>query len=210
MGYSRSLRTWVRTRSLSLNRAVTEYTLGKIEREDWVGQVKPEIEARMAEYEEGQIEFAILSLVKDPLLSHVAALAVNVKSIIALERRLDNVASDWKSYVANSTLGEGALTNVILTSPDPGYELCQAMLDQAAILPSIEGALQSDLISDIIARRQELVTEQASLRLAVKEEQQSRRSDEERAASRRHDHGPLVSSLLEILEHKVALESLLA
>lgn len=209
MVYNGSLRTWVKTRFLSLNRAVTECTLGKIEREDWVGQVKPEIEARMAECEEGQIEFAILSLVKDPLLSHVTALAVNVKSIIALERRLDNLGSDWKSCVANSTLGEGVLTNGNLTSPDPGYELCQAMLDQAAILPSIIEALQSDLVSEIIARRQELVTEQARLRLAITEEQQSRRSDEERAVSRRHDHGPLVSSLLEILEHKVALESLL-
>lgn len=164
----------------------------------------------MAEYEEGQIEFAILSLVKDPLVGHVAALAVNVKSIIALERRLDNIASDWKSFVADSTLSEGALTNYILYNPDPGYELCQATLEQAAILPSIEGALQSDLASEIIARRQELVTEQASLRLAIKEEQQSQRSDEERAASRRHDHGPLVGKLLELLEHKVALESLLA
>ncbi len=163
----------------------------------------------MAEYEGGQIEFAILSLVRDPLISHVAALAVNIKSIIALERRLDYVKPDWRNSVANYTMSEGALTNGILTSPDPEYELCQAMLDQVAILPSIEGALQCEAVSEIIVDRQQLVAEQAHLRLAIKEEQQSQRSDEERAASRRHDHGPLVRKLLGVLNHKNALKALL-
>ena len=164
----------------------------------------------MAEYEEGRIEFAILSLVKDPLTSHVHALAENIKSIIALERRLDEVRPDWKDFMADTATSEGALTNGILTTPDPDYELCQASLDQAAILPSIEQAVKSDVPSDVIACRQKLATEQTTLRVAIKEDQQSQRSDEERAASRRHDHGPLVKKLLEMMKQKNALKQLLA
>ncbi len=164
----------------------------------------------MAQYEEEQIEFAILSLVKDPLVSHVAALAANIQSIMALERRLDDVEPNWKDFVAYSTTNDSTLTNGILTAPDPDYELCQATLNEAEILPSIKVLVLSDVPLDIIAGRQELVTGQASLRAAIKEEQQSQRSDEERAASRRHDHGPLVKKILETLKRKKALKSLLA
>ena len=164
----------------------------------------------MAEYEEEQIEFAILSLIKDPLIGHVAALAVNIKSIMTIEKHLDNSKPDWKDFLAGSTSNEGALTNGVLLTPHPDYELCQATLDEAAILASVERALQSNISSDIIAHRQELVTKQAGLRMAIKEQQQSQRSDEERAASRRHDHGPLVKKLLEILERKHALKPLLS
>ena len=164
----------------------------------------------MAQYEEEQIEFAILSLVKDPLGSHVATLAANIQSIMALERRLNNVEPNWKDFVAYSTTSDSTLTNGILTAPDPDYELCQATLDEAKILSSIELVLLSHVPLDIIACRQELVTRQASLRAAIKEEQQSQRSDEVRAASRRHDHGPLVKKILEILKRKKALKFLLA
>ena len=163
----------------------------------------------MAEYEEEQIEFAILGLVKDPLIGHVAALAINIKSIIALERHLDNTKPDWKDFLAYSLATEGALTEGVLINPDPDYNIDQATLDQATILSSVDKTLQSDMLSDIIACRQDLVTEQTGLRMAIKEQQQSRRADEERAANRRHDHGPLVRKLLDILEHKHALKPLL-
>ena len=164
----------------------------------------------MAEYEEEQIEFAILSLVKDPLIGHIAALAANVKSIMALEKHLDGVKPNWKDFLGDSSNSESAMTNGVLTTPHADYELCQATLDQAAILSSVERALQSDVPSDIIACRQELVTDQAGLRMAVEEQQHSQRSDDERAASRRHDHGSLVKKLLEILKRKHALKPLLA
>ena len=188
---------------------VLSWFLGNVEKENWIGQAKPEIEARMAQYEEGQIEFAILSLVKEPLTGHLSALAASVKTIVALETRLDEVKPDWRDFVTSATAGNIA-TNDVLTKPDPGYELCQATVDQAVCLPSVEAAFKSDEASDLIASRQQLAAEQVTIRMAIKEGQQSRRVDEERAESRRYDHGPLIKKLLGILKEKGALKSLLA
>ena len=175
-----------------------------------MGKAKPEIEARMAQYEEGQIEFAILSLVKDPLTGRVDALAGNVKTIVALETRLDEVQPNWRNFMTTTTAGGDIPIDKVLTKSDPTYGLYQAMIDQAAYLPSVAAPFKNDDAQELIACRAEIAIEQVTIRMAIKEEQQSRQADIERAESRRHDHAPLVKKLLEFLNEKGALEPLLA
>ena len=169
----------------------------------------PEIEDRMAQYSEGQIEFAILSLVKEPLSSLVSALAENVKGLIALMTRLDLLNPDWRDFVASAVNGEGGTTETLITGPDPVYQLTQEMIDTSELSQSIAEAVLKDMAADILASRQELVTAQACLRASIIEEIQSSRSDQERAASRRHDYGPAVQTLIEILGRKGVLKDMI-
>ena len=143
----------------------------------------------MAQYEEGQIEFAILSLVRDPLLEMIPALAKNVKAINALSTRLDTVEPGWKGSIDSSTNGETAGTGGLISNPNLAYGLTQEMLDQAEPSQAVMDICHGDFASDILRHREQLVATQADLRMSIKEEMQSNQSDEERAAARTCDYG---------------------
>ena len=156
---------------------------------DWLRQAKPDIEARMAQYEEGHIEFAILSLVRDPLLEMVPALAENVKGINALSTHLDIVKPGWKDFIDSSTNGGIAGTDSVIRSLNLAYGLTQEMLNKAEPSQAVMDLCHCDIASDILGYREHLITAQAGLRMSVKEEVQSNQSDEERAAARTCDYG---------------------
>lgn len=177
--------------------ALTLYYTGAFE-DDWLSQAKPDIEARMAQYEEGQIEFAILSLVRDPLLDLVPRLAENIKSIAGLSARLDLIKQDWRDF---DTSVNGNFTG-LLTAFDPTYALTPKHIDQADLPMTIARLCESDAVEDIITQRQQLVTDQARLRLWIKDEQQSNQSDEERAAARRCDYGAMMQNFVRMVKIK--------
>ncbi|KAL9076400.1 MAG: hypothetical protein Q9161_001116 [Pseudevernia consocians] len=156
---------------------------------DWLSQAKPDIEARMAQYEEGQIEFAILSLVRDPLLEMIPALAENVKAINALSTRLDIVKPGWEAFTDSLTDGELAGTDSLINNPNLAYGLTQEMLEQAKPSQAVMDLCHGDIASDILGHREQLIAAQANIRMSIREEIQSNQSDEERAASRTCDYG---------------------
>lgn len=195
-------------RSMLVSSIPMPFLVGVIESEDWVFQTKPEIEERMAQYEEGQFEFAILGIVKEPLPTLVYTLAENVKSLVAATKRLDFLKPGWRDLIASSVNGESVLSEGAVTGPDTTYELTQDLIDQASLSQSVQEAILANEAAEVIACRQKLVLKQAGLRMSIKEEQQSMRSDQERAASRRHDYGPAVQTLVEILGRKDVLKEM--
>lgn len=180
--------------------------MGSIECEDWVYQVKPDIEARMAQYEEGQIEFSILSLVKEPLPDLISSLTHNVKSIITVSAKLDALQADWKDYTTES---EDRLIELTITGPEPTYGLTEDMIDRSSRPPPVEESIKSNETLVLIELWRKLVMAQAGLRASIKEEQESIQSDQKRAASRRFDYGPAVHQILQSLARKQIIRPLL-
>ncbi|KAL8953626.1 MAG: hypothetical protein Q9222_000552 [Ikaeria aurantiellina] len=174
--------------------------LGSITSDDWVTQVAPEIELRMAQYEDGQIEFAILSLVKEPLTAALATLAENVKSLIALSQRLKHVTCKGDMGVSDVTDNSPWALQDTIHGPSEQYHLDQKTIEEATLCPAFKRQLASDKISELLTTRQELITAQASLRTAVRDEARAVSADYERATSRRNDRGLLANGLLEVLE----------
>ena len=156
---------------------------------DWLSQAKPDIEARMAQYEEGHIEFAILSLVRDPLHEMVSALAENVKAINVLLARLDIVKPEWQDTCDPPINSEVAGTNSLIREPSLAYGLTQEMLDRAALHQAVVDLCHGSVASDMVRHGEQLISMQADLRMSIREEIQSNRSDEERAAARASDYG---------------------
>ena len=175
--------------------------VGTAKSADWVRKAKPDIEACMSEYEEGQIEFAILSLVRDPLLDLLPALATNVKGIQALTAHLEGIYAE-KEKGDSTKHQEGSLSDDILTGPDLTIGLTQDKIEQAETLPSIESAIGSHVISTIRLCQQELCVAQIRLRALIRDEYEAKHSDEEKANARRHDYGPLALKLAQILARK--------
>jgi ubiquitin carboxyl-terminal hydrolase L5 len=172
------------------------------EGEDWIYQAKPQIEARMAEYEDGQIEFSILSLVKAPLSGLVSALAENVKSLCALSAHVEAMESSWQETAASSRNEFATGLGSLVSRPDPIYELTQDIIDQADTLPSVQDVIQKNIERGVLQLWNDLIVAQAGLRTSIREEQLSNRSDQERAASRRFDYGPSVHNVVQLLAQR--------
>ena len=162
----------------------------------------------MAEYEEGQIEFAILSLVKDPLLELLPSLASNVKAIQLASARLDQIKEDWRGFTHSQSAGNTLVLDKALVGFDGGLDLSQGMIDDSALPEKLARQLLSDTVEDLVSSFQELVTSQASIRAAISEERESDRYDEAKAASRRFDYGPLLHTWIRYHTHQSTIESL--
>lgn len=172
------------------------------EEEDWIYQTKPQIEARMAEYEEGQIEFSILSLVKAPLSGLVSALAENVKSLCVLSDHVEAMQRGLKDSVASSRNEFATGLGSLVSRPDPVYGLTQDLIDHAEPLPSVQDAIHNRAELKVLQLWKDLIVGQAGLRTSIREEQLSDCSDQERAASRRFDYGPSVHNVVQLLAKK--------
>ena len=177
---------------------------GECSPDDWLDRVKPNILERMADYEEDQIEFSILGLVRDPLPDLVDALAINVKSLELVNDRLH-------ANVENGS--DSALTAMILEKTvlgtDRSYDLTREVIDQTRIPSDQEEQYWACSTEELVQRRQKLCIEQQGLRAKIREEQQSHRADDDYAAGRRYDYGPAVRSWVRFLARKRMMEDLL-
>ncbi|KAL5361871.1 hypothetical protein BJX96DRAFT_166217 [Aspergillus floccosus] len=172
--------------------------------DDWLELVRPNIITRMAEYEEGQIQFSILSLSRDPLPDLGKKLAINVRSLELLNQRIN---SERKP---GSDLGfaEPLLENTLI-GPDASYGLSRDQIDQATVPPDEDERYQKCSVEEAIQARKQLALGQVSLRMSIREEQQSHQADEDYAAGRRYDYGPAVRTWVRFLARKRKIEELM-
>ncbi|KAB8269645.1 ubiquitin carboxyl-terminal hydrolase [Aspergillus minisclerotigenes] len=173
--------------------------------EDWLGLVKPHLITRMTEYEEDQIEFSILSLVRDPLVDLIGKLAVNIKCLELLNQRLTTQAP----AVAHSELpfASRILENTIL-GPDKSFDMTRESIDQA-IVPVVLERYNLFSAQENVGFQQKLCNEQQALRAAIRDEQQTQRADDDYAAGRRYDYGPAIRTWVRFLARKGVIESLM-
>lgn len=175
-----------------------DFSLGECLDEDWLGMAKPEILARMTSYEEDQIEFSILGLVKDPMIELVANLAQNVKELQVIKERLDAVTSPSEKPAAPM---DGTLLG-----PDGGFKLTQDDIDKAEVSSGKMGRYAAGSIDELRSLEVQLIDKQKELRGFVKEEQQSQDEDEEHAAGRKHDYAAAVHHWVGLLARKRKIE----
>lgn len=158
----------------------------------------------MEEYEEGQIEFSILSLAKDPLVDLVDRLAINVRTLDSVTRRLVSAQQgESDSGTESAELLRGAIRG-----PDETFGLTTERIDQAKVHAELEAKYNACSLQDLAEYQQRLATEQQLLRVAIREEQQSLQADDDYVAGRRYDYGPAVRAWMYSLARKKVLESL--
>lgn len=178
-------------------------TPGQCSEDDWLDLVRPNLLDRMAAYEEDQIEFSILGLVRDPLPDLVQQLALNVRSLETIHERL---LSDGDTTAAATTITSFEGTVI---GPEPSLALTRAVIDAAEIPEDTWKEYRSCSPSQLQDHRQRLSQAQGELRCRVREEQQSQRADDDHATGRRYDYGPAVRTWLRFLARKQVLAELI-
>lgn len=143
----------------------------------------------MAQYEENQIEFGLLAIVKDPLDEHQSQLRAVKEEVRDLETHLSATTTGWKALAdpPNHHAANGDNTAPENTANGTGTTF--APKDEAS-----EEAMES-----LLTRRQELLVLQTELKRSIEDEEASSRSDQQRAYERRHDYAPLIHSWLKML-----------
>ncbi|KAF2144421.1 uncharacterized protein K452DRAFT_284738, partial [Aplosporella prunicola CBS 121167] len=173
---------------------------------DWLQLIAPNISARMTQYEEGQVEFGLLALVKDPLIEAREQLAQNIKTIRDVETRLEMINSDWRAF--SSTTDESE--NTVLAGPSSEYHITGQAILTAKLPLSIERKIDTDDDpTTLLELRQKAVTEQAALKATIGDEQASAQADQDKAEARRHDYGPLIRTWLRMLAENGTLQKLM-
>lgn len=167
---------------------------------------RPLIEERMQQYEGNQIQFNLLALCNSPLVSIPTDLAVNVKTLTAVESHLTRLQSGWNQFIGESE-SEG-----IIYGPNSIYRLTQELLDSAQLPKEIMNTLGKPIITaeNLFQLRQDLVSAQAALRAGMVDEQSDIDQDNERALSRRNDYTPMIHAWLRFLASNATLKGLAA
>lgn len=162
----------------------------------------------MAAYEEEQIEFSILGLVRDPLPGLIQELAVNVRSLEVVNERLmtSGVTDTGADSSMETSQSLEALQETVL-GPEPFFGLTRAMIDEAVIPEALP---EENSPSSLIEKREELRQAQIALRGRVREEKEAQDADDDHATGRRYDYGPAIRTWLRCLARKQELADLLS
>ena len=168
---------------------------------------KPEILSRMADYEDDQIEFSILSLGKDPIIDLIADLAQNVKSLQTLKEWLD--ASTSPSEEANGIDSKASPLDGTIYGPDGSFDLKQDDIDKAEIPSDKMAGYTTCSVDQLLSYQDELSTAQETLRREVKQEKQLHDDDETKAMARKHDYASAVHRWISMLARKGKIEELI-
>jgi ubiquitin carboxyl-terminal hydrolase L5 len=165
---------------------------------------RPMIEERMQQYEGNQIQFNLLALCKSPLLSIPAELAVNVKTLSAVENQLSRLQPEWQLFIGDSE------SDSVIHGPNVIYKVTQELLDSALLPKAIMDKLRdtTPTAENLFRMRQELIAAQNALRAAMIDEESEIDRDNERALSRRNDYTPMIHTWLRFLASNGALRGL--
>ena len=185
------------------------FNTGEVQDRDWLGLVKTDIEGRMSQYEEGQIEFAILALVKDPLEDRVQELARSVKSLQFISVQLDEVNPDWSAFLASTGDSGEIVEDKLILGPDPCYMLSQEVIDNATLSDESRRQLSEGTATELLERRQALVTSQTGIRMSILAEMECRREDEDKATRRCFDYTPFIMAWLRIHARKGVIQDII-
>ena len=170
----------------------------------WIDIARPAIVGRMAQFEGAEIEFNLMAVVHDPAVGDKKALLTNLKTLQAIEKKLDSTGTDWR-------LIEGTETKRgVVTSGSPDHGITEDDINDAELPNEVEGSLstQGNLLK-LIEMRKKIMEEQSILRAGVRDSLASSKDDEEKARHRRHDYGTFLRSWLHSLAENELLGDLL-
>jgi ubiquitin carboxyl-terminal hydrolase L5 len=168
--------------------------LGLCDVDTWISIVAPLLQDRMTQFAEGGIHFALMALVKDPLIERQEELAANIALLQAIEAGLDAVHTDWRAF-------DGEFVGELLQGSSEEYgvsdEMIASVIMSKANAERLAGAEGADAL---LGWRKRVGGDQRGLKIGVMEEQRAAQEDQQRADERRGDWNPVLQDLLMCLE----------
>lgn len=171
--------------------------------QDWLGIAQTELLARVLQYQEGQIEFSLMAVIKDPIIEDQQRLAENIKTLKHIEMRLDKLSPDWENF-GGETSPKLSIQHIC-----EKYHICDADIDAATISESVAVKLESSDAQALLRLRQEILSAQAGCLAAIRDDSQANEADSFAAMHRRFDYSPFVKGWLDALAEADSLVPLM-
>ncbi|KAH0441888.1 ubiquitin carboxyl-terminal hydrolase, family 1 [Colletotrichum camelliae] len=151
----------------------------------WTNLVRPDIQARMLQFEENALSFNLLALCKNPLATISGKLAITIRSFEALNSRTKHLG-EWEALVAGNDQPLRADEKDRLA----GFGIEREDLERAAMNPNMERKLNNPSMEamELFEVYSDLVTEQKSLMGEYNGEIAFMKEDEDRVHGRQKDH----------------------
>ena len=174
---------------------------------DWLSVVKPVLQDRMAQYEQGQIEFSLMAVVQDRIIAARSELAANIHSLQAVQGALKEHTDPLNDSLA-TIADEGSVDSDLLTGMSVEYGISAVDVDTAETPKDIVDRIKVDSAQGLSQLKTELVTQQGACRAAVRDEMRSKEADAEQAMLRRHDYRPFFTQWVKALKEEGVLDVL--
>lgn len=171
--------------------------------QDWLNIARTELLARMLQYQEGQIEFSLMAVIKDPVVEDRSRLADNIKSLLKVNQRLDETSPGWRSFEAVDS------DDATIQGHSTDYQICEYDINNAKIPQSMVEKMKTSDPQILMQIRQDIITGQAGCRAAMRDQIQSDKADAIEALHRRFDYSPFINGWLDALATEDALVPLL-
>ncbi|KAF6834810.1 ubiquitin carboxyl-terminal hydrolase [Colletotrichum plurivorum] len=171
---------------------------------NWTNLVRPDIQARMLQFEENALSFSLLALCKSPLTNIADNLARTIRSFEILEGRTKDLHG-WNDLVAGNEqpLQRNEVERLAR------FGVTAADIERAQADPTVEKKVEdpSTEMKELFELHKELVVEQKSLMGEYKAEIATMKEDEDCVQGRKKDHTPAIHCWVQKLaEHGVLAE----
>ncbi|CAN9239708.1 unnamed protein product [Alternaria alternata] len=164
--------------------------------ETWLESVSNTISALMAA---GDDDYGVIALTQSPLLSLRKNASLTINTLSQVDARLDNVSAaasqDWRNLVDTNE-----------QPPDPHMLGFEEHLADSPISPAVKATIDSEDLTQLLARRSLLLAKANQLAANIMMEMQNEAEENLKATQRRYDSGPVIKKWLEMLAENGFLE----
>jgi ubiquitin carboxyl-terminal hydrolase L5 len=169
---------------------------------DWMDVASTDLMIRMVK---GGDDYSCMAIVEDPLKKEKDKLAENVKTLQAIDTRLDSLDSDWREMEGGETKKE------VVTGISELFGLSQADVDEAQLADSVKEKISSgDDILALLEVRKITLKAQQGMRMAVQQALMASQDLETEGVHLRHDYGSFVRSWVNALADQGLLADLVS
>jgi ubiquitin carboxyl-terminal hydrolase L5 len=164
----------------------------------WLCDAAPHIQARMAEFAQSSgVYFNLMALIKDPASRARESLAENVKALVGIERMLDEMSKDWRSYA--DEIGDEALR-----AGDAELQITLEMITTAA-----ETDLTDMSLEKLLQKRLETAKDQQGLKDIIRIQNIMEENEQSKVEKDRLDLNPTIHRILLDLEENEKVHELM-
>jgi ubiquitin carboxyl-terminal hydrolase L5 len=160
---------------------------------------------RIGQYQDGDIEYNLLSLCKSPLKTVQESVAENALLILDVEKILSYVIPDWKLFIQSQS-DQPLSIDELMSFFDISTDQIQIAKPLESARKKVEEATSNP--EKLLELYKNLVLEQKALRSEYVQEVTLNAQEDQQAAARKQDHTPVVYMAIKALAEAGALKDI--
>ncbi|KAF4456593.1 hypothetical protein F53441_1337 [Fusarium austroafricanum] len=173
---------------------------------DWTSIARPQIQARMMQYEGTQLSFNLLALCQSPLATHSQTIAYAAASLQYLHANVESFAK-FKDLISAEEApldieDESHLSELNLTRSDVANAQIPESLQEKIKRPSFDMQMAYELHQELVIDEKAAIGEYRAELMAISD-------DERRVKGRKKDYGPALHKWVKKLAEKGVLEDVI-